>query len=56
MANTQKLSREDRKKAKNQSRRELKKMIGELSKDQRKKWKKSGQGIKAFLAENKSES
>ena len=56
MANTKQLSREDRKKAKTKSRREIKSLIRGLSKDQRKKWNKSGQGIKLFLNENKDDS
>ena len=56
MANTKQLSREDRKKAKLKSRRAIKSLISELTKDQRKKWNKSGKGIKVFLAENKTES
>ena len=55
MANTKQLSREERKKARRKARQELKTLNRELTKAQRKKWQKSGQGIRAFLAEAKAE-
>ncbi len=55
MANTKQLSREDRKKAKIKARRAIKSLVSQLSKGQRKKWNKSGQGIKVFLAENEAD-
>ena len=53
MANTRKLSRKQRKTAKRNARRELSKLREGLTQQQRVEWRKSGKGIRAFLAEAK---
>ena len=53
MANTKKLSREERKAKKRQVRRELKKLYKGLPKKQRREFVGSGKSLKAYLAEKK---
>ena len=53
MANTKKLSKEERKKAKRHARHELKKLYQSLSKKQRSEFNASNVGIKKFVQELK---
>jgi hypothetical protein len=53
MANTKKMSRPERKRAKRKSRRELRKLRASLTREQQGELRKSKKGIKAFLAEAK---
>jgi hypothetical protein len=53
MANTKKMSRAERKRAKRKSRLELRKLRDSLTREQRSELSKSNKGIKAFLAEAK---
>lgn len=53
MANTKKMSRPERKRAKRKSRRELRKLRETLTPEQRSELRKSKKGVKAFVAEAK---
>ena len=55
MANTKKLSKDERQKAKRASRRALSDLYMSLTKAQRVEFKKSNKGIKRFIAEQKKE-
>ncbi len=50
MANTKKLTREERKASKRNSRGELKKLFGTLNRKQRRELRTEPQGLKVFLA------
>lgn len=50
MANTKKLSREERKKSKRTSRQGLKKLFQTLNRKQRAEFRKEKQGLKPFVA------
>ena len=50
MANTKKLTRQERKSAKRKSRGELKKLFGTLNRKQRRELRAEPQGLKVFLA------
>jgi hypothetical protein len=57
MANTKSMSREERKTAKRGQRKELTKLYGTMTNEQRKKFRKSEEkiGFKAFLVADKAE-
>lgn len=55
MANTKKLSRQDRKRTKRAARRELGKVNIGLGVKQRREFRKSEKGLKAFLAEKEKQ-
>lgn len=55
MANTKKLTKDERKKAKRDSRKALKDLFQSLTKAQRSEFKKAKKGIKRFIAEQKKE-